>query len=268
MRKIIFTSIGLLLLTVDAFALDPLGPPAATKNKEEPIAGMEYLYSEMDLQAGSLTIETPLGSFQLPAAEIKAIQMNKLYVNLVSTLGENYDIFLRLGLTDASPDESKNQDNFAGIIGDSDFGLTFGGGFRTTLHQSRDGKTKWGLLGQFSYASLDFDEKTYSVNGSNVSLSANVDMFEIQFAAGPTYQVTNKISIYGGPFLHFVKGDVEFRGSVSDIPVQGSSDLEQESELGGFIGLTTDLAKNTKFNIEFQVADDARAVGFRFIHRF
>lgn len=270
MNRTIITTITLLFLTVNAFALDPLGPPAATPNKESIASlGLEYLYSEMDLQAGRLIMETPLGNFQLPSAKIKAIQMNKLYVNLVSTLlGDNYDVFLRLGITDASLDKSKNQDNLAGYVGNSDYGLTFGGGFRTTLHQSRDGKTRWGLLAQLSYANLDFDEKTYPVNGSDVLFSTTMDMLEIQLAAGPTYQATDKLVIYGGPFLHFVKGDAELRGNVNDISVQGSSDLEQESILGAFIGLSTDLAKNTKANIELQVTDDAQAVGFRFIHRF
>lgn len=268
MKKNIITSIGLLFLTTTAFALDPLGPPVASQEKDKPVVGLGYLYSEMDLHADSMTVETPLGNLQLPSTEIKAIKMNKFYANLTSTLGENYDIFLRLGIMNANPDKGKNRDNLGGYISDSDYGFIFGGGFKTTLYQSMNGKTKWGLLGQLSYASLDFDKKIYSVNGSDASLSANVNMLEIQLATGPTYQVTDKISIYGGPFLHFVKGEAELRGSVNDISVQGSSDLEQESELGGFIGLSTDLAKNTNFNIEYQLTDDAQAVGFRFIHRF
>lgn len=268
MKKIIFTSLAFLLLTSNAFALDPLGPPISSPQKDKPIIGLEYFYSEMDLYADSLTVTTPLGNLQFPSADLKAIQMNKFYFNILSALGDNYDIFFRLGITDANPDKGKNQENLAGYIGDSDNGLTFGCGFRTTLYRSEDGKIRWGMLAQLSHAILDFDEKTYSVNGSDISLSATVDMLEIQFAAGPTYQITDKISIYGGPFLHFVKGDVELRGNVNDIPVQGSSDFEQKSELGGFIGLSTDLAKNTKFNIEFQITDDAQAVGFRFIHRF
>ncbi len=269
MRKIIITSIGLLLLTTNTFALDLFGPPVTTSNKDQFIAGLEYLYSEMDLHTDSLTVATPLGTLQFPSAEIKSIEMNKFNVNILSLLGRNnYDFFLRLGITDASSDKGKNRENLGGSIGDGDYTPNIGGGFRTTLYQSNDGKTKWGLLAQLSYVSLDFDKKIYSVNGSDISLSATIDMLEIQIAAGPIYQVTDKISIYGGPFLHFVKGDVELRGNVGKIPIQGSSDLEQCSELGGFFGLSTDLAKNTKFNIEFQLTDDAQALGFRFFHRF
>lgn len=266
--KNIITSIGLLLLTTNTFALDPFGPPTARSNKDQPIAGLEYHYSEMDLHADSLTVKTPLGILQFPSSDIKAIKMKKLYANLTSVLGDNYDIYLRLGLAAVSPDKSNNRDNLAGSIGDSHSGFAFGGGFRTTLYQSRDGKSKFGLLAQFSYSYFDFDHKTYSINGSYVSLSSTVDMLEIQLAAGPAIQVTDKLSIYGGPFLHVVKGDAEFRGNVGDIPVQGSTDLEQKSELGGFIGLSTELAKNTKFNIELQLTDDARAVGLRLNHQF
>jgi len=277
MKKTIIISIVLSLMTTNAFALDPLGPPVATSKRVNIIAGFEYLYSEMDLHADSLTVETPLGNLQFPSAEIENIKMNKLYVNLISTfLSDNYDIFLRLGITDASPDKGKNQDNFAGHIGDSDYNLILGGGFRNTFYQSRDGKIKCGLLAQLSSASVDFDYKNYQVSGSDISLSATMKMLEIQLAVGPTYQVTDELFIYGGPFIHFIKGDVELRGNVDytvdgslrSINVDGSSDLEQKSEFGGFIGLSTDLTKNTKFNTEIQFTNDDQAVGFHFIHRF
>lgn len=268
MKKAIIISIGLLLLTTSVFALDPLGPPMASPKKDHGNVGLEYLYSEMDLYTDSMIMETPLGNLQFPSAEIESIKMNKLYVNLTSSLlGDNYDMFLRLGITNSSFDKSKNQENLS-YIGDSDYDCALGGGFRTTFYQSNDRKVKWGLLAQLSYATLDFDDKTYSVNGSDISLSATVDMLEIQLAAGPTYQVTDEISIYGGPFLHFIKGSAELRGNVNKESVQGSSDIEQISELGGFIGLSTNLAKNTKFNIEFQHTGNAQAVGFSFIYRF
>ena len=269
MKRTIITSISLLLLTTTVFALDPLGPPMATPNKEQFIAGLEYLYSEMDLHADSLTVATPLGNLQFPSAELKAIKMNKFYLNILTMFDHNYDLFLRLGITDINPDKSKNQDNLAGSIGDSDSGFTFGGGLRTTLFQSADGKEKWGLLAQLSFAQCDFANKTYLVNGSDVLISkTTLDMFDIQIAAGPTYQISDKLSVYGGPFLHFVQGEIELSGKVNDTNVKDSSEIEQLSKFGGFIGLSTDLAKNTKFNIEFQLTDDAQAAGFRFIHRF
>jgi len=65
-----------------------------------------------------------------------------------------------------------------------------------------------------------------------------------------------------------VKADADIDGTINGDVADGSTDIKQQSEFGGFIGLSTELAKNTNFNIEFQMTDDAQAIGFGFIHRF
>ena len=300
MKKIIAYSLIALLTSSRAFALDPLGSPTAISKKEQPITasfwrdwdeslptesifwrnwdesqptdstyvGLEFIYGEMDLHAESLSMVTSQGTLLYPSDEFKAIQTNKFYVNLVSVLSNNNDIFLRLGIMDAKPNKSQNQDNLAGDIGDSDYGFTFGGGIRNTLYQSEDGKEKWGLLAQFSYTSFDFDKKDYLVNGFETTFSATADVLEMQIALGPNYEVTDKLSVYGGPFVHFVKGDMEIRGSINGKPGHGSCDLKQESEIGCYVGLSAELTKNSDFNVEYQFTNDAQAIGFRLIHRF
>ena len=186
----------------------------------------------------------------------------------MSPLGNNNDVFLRLGIMDTNMNKSQNRDNLAGYIGDSDYGFTFGGGIRNTFYQSEDGKEKWGLLAQISYTNLDFDKKNYLIDGSEITFSASADLFEMQIACGPNYLITDNLSVYGGPFLHFVKGDMELSGSIDGASGRGSCDLKQESEIGAYIGLSAELAKNSDFNIEYQFTGDAQAVGFRFIHRF
>lgn len=276
MKKTIIISIGLLLLTTSVFALDPLGPPVATPKKNSAaIVGFEYLFGEMDLHSDSFVFTThpilPALPITIPfsSATIKDVQSNKFYANLISEFGDdNFDFFLRLGLADANPDRSSNRGNLAGSLGDCDSDVVLGGGIRTTLFQSADGRTKWGLLAQLSYANLDYDDRLSTIDGYDVSLSTKIKMLEIQFATGPTYQLTDKFSIYGGPFLHFVKADADIKGTIDGESADGSTDIEQQSEFGGFIGLSTDLTKNSNFNAEFQLTDNARAVGFRFIHRF
>lgn len=276
MKKIIITSIGLLFLTTNAFALDPLGPPLATsKGDSLAIAGLEYLYGKMDLHSDSFSLITypalpalPV-SIEFSSANIKDVKTNKFYATLLSEIGDdNFDLFLRLGMSDANPDRNANRDNFASSIGNSDYDIALGGGIRKTFYQSADGKTKWGLLAQLSYANLDFDNKTSIINGYDVSLSAKLKMLEIQIAAGPSYQVSDSLSIYGGPFVSFVKGDINFQGSIDGDSCDGSTKLKQQSKLGGFIGLSKELTKNTNLNAEFQLTGDSQAVGFRFIHRF
>jgi opacity protein-like surface antigen len=265
-----------LFLTTDAFALDPLGPPVATPKEDSPaILGFEYLYGEMDLHSDSFVFTTHPVPPALPdtinfsSANIKDFQSNKFYANLISDLGDdNFDFFLRVGIADANPGRSSNRGNFAGSLGDCDYDVALGGGLRTTLFQSADGRTKWGLLAQLSYLNFDYDDRFSTIDGYDVLLSATVKMLEIQFAAGPAYQLTDKLSIYGGPFVSLVKADADIEGTINGDAADGSTDIEQQSEFGGFIGLSTELAKNTNFNIEFQMTDDAQAVGFRFIHRF
>jgi len=286
MKKIITYSLIVLLTSGRAFALDPLGPPTASPKKEQSIMAtfwrdwdesqhtdstyvdLEFIYGEMDLHAESLSMVTSLGTLQFSSADLKAIQTNKFYVNLVSVLGNNNDVFLRLGIMDANPNKSQNRDNLAGYIGDSDYGFTFGGGIRNTFYQSEDGKEKWGFLAQFSYTSLDFDKKNYLINGFETAFSATADVLEMQIALGPTYEITDKLSVYGGPFLHFVKGDMEIRGSIDGASGHGSCDLKQESEIGCYVGLSAELTRNSDFNVEYQFTDDAQAIGFRLIHRF
>lgn len=276
MKKIILTAIGLMFLATNTFALDPLGPPVATSKEDiVAIAGLEYLYGEMDLHADSLTLitrpEPPAlsESFVFSSADIKDFKMNKFYANLLSEIGDdNFDFFMRLGITKASPDRSSNRDNLASSIGDNDYDVALGGGIRTTLFQSADGRTKWGLLAQLSYAGYDFDDRASLINGSTFSLSATAKILEMQIAAGPSYQITNEFSIYGGPFVSLVKADVDIKGTIDGVSTDGSTDFEQQSEFGGFLGLSVNFIQRTNFNIEFQLTDDAQAVGFRFIHRF
>lgn len=164
--------------------------------------------------------------------------------------------------------KSQNRDNLAGYIGDSDYGFTFGGGFRSTFYQSEDGKAKLGLLAQFSYTNLDFDTKNYLFDGSETTFSATADLLEMQIALGPNYEIADRFSVYGGPFLHIVKGDMELRASIDGEPGRGSFDLKQESEIGYYVGLSAELTKNSDFNIEYQYTNDAQAIGLSLIHRF
>jgi len=223
MKKKKLPIIVLVFLTTNAFALDPLGPPVATpKQDSAAIVGFEYLYSEMDLHSDSFVFTThPVPPalpvvINFPSANIKDFQSNKFYVNLISEIGDdNLDFFLRVGLADANPDRRSNRDNFAGSLGDCDYDVALGGGIRTTLFQSADGRTKWGLLAQLSYVNLDYDDRFSTIDGYDVSLSATVKMLEIQFAAGPAYQLTDKLSVYGGPFVSLVKADADIDGTIN-----------------------------------------------------
>ena len=43
-----------------SFALDPMGPPAATLKQGQPSIGVEYSYSEMDIEADNIKLGNSL----------------------------------------------------------------------------------------------------------------------------------------------------------------------------------------------------------------
>ncbi len=87
------------------------------------------------------------------------------------------------------------------------------------------------------------------------SFATEIDLYEVQIAAGTTYRF-DRFSVYGGPFLHFLRGE-------EDSSVFGTHiDLEEESVLGVYVGARADLNKHIGLDIEFQVTGDAYGVGF------
>jgi hypothetical protein len=126
----------------------------------------------------------------------------------------------------------------------------WGFGTRATIIENDD--TSWGVL--FQVMSLQAEE-TGNIGGT--TLSGDFEVYEYQLAIGPTFDNT----IYFGPFFHFIDGD-------ADLASYGSVDVEQEDEVGLFIGLMWDLSDNTDLNIEFQGTDDAKMGGISLVHRF
>ena len=274
-RAVLFLIAILLIWPTESFALDPMGPPVSQSFKErEQGAGFDfmYLYNQMDLKASGLTF----GPIELSGTTIKDIKSNKFYADISSSLViDNFDIFIRIGAVNAKPSTSANQDNLGGYLGQSDYGIAFGGGARITLYESNDSKWKWGGLVQLSFANLDFPSKNLIIGGYTTTFQTTIDVLEIQIATGPTYKLSDTISLYGGPFVHFVNGNADFNGIIEGFPIadeeepqSGSSSLEQDSSFGGYIGLQTQIRKNLNFNIEFQTTGSGYGIGGGLIWRF
>ena len=93
------------------------------------------------------------------------------------------------------------------------------------------------------------------------SFATEIDLYEVQIAAGTTYRF-DRFSVYGGPFLHFLRGE-------EDSSVFGTHvDLEEESVLGVYLGARADLTNRVGLDIELQVTGDAYGVGFGLPWRF
>lgn len=224
-----------------ALALTTMGPPMAGLKQGQSGVGFDFSYSEMDVEVSGLGISETLDD----------VESFAYLVNLSYGITDNWEAFIRLGLTDVEFEEFDGSSEFA-----------YGFGTKVTFEQ-KDAVT-WGGLFQMTWAKSDDSLTGYVPGYGIVTADIEIDFYEIQIAVGPTYELNDTTSIYGGPFLHFINGDLD----VSVLGVTGSLDVEQESVLGGYIGLTTEIAENTDLNLEFLFTGDAQAVGLRLVHKF
>ena len=95
---------------------------------------------------------------------------------------------------------------------------------------------------------------------------------EVQIAVGPDYQLTEKVRIYGGPFLYLIDGEVkgEWHGLTAPNAYVGdeSYDIDTVSTFGGYIGTQINIAKNLYYSIEYQHTGAADALGMSMTWRF
>jgi len=170
----------------------------------------------MDVEEDSYTLED--------------VESYSYLVNLGYGVSDDWDVFVRLGLTDIEYEDFDGSAEFA-----------YGFGTRATFLQ-QDSMTLGGLF------QILWSEADDTVSG----IKTEYEAYEIQLAVGPTYDYDG-ITIYGGPFLHFINGEIDYAGALT-------TDIEQESEFGGYVGLNAELKENTNWQIEFQFTGDAYAI--------
>jgi len=261
--------IGLISFGVPAFALDAMGPPAAGLRQNQFELGADYSYSTMDLRlVGGKWVEWLNGSFydagRAFSLTLENVKTNKMYIGFGYGITDNWDVSLRLGGANARFGDSIWGE---GEKFDNPTDFAFGLSTRATFYQ--EDNLKLGGLLQFSWTELDGKLKSAYWP---VSDSVDIELREIQIAIGPTYQPTDTLSIYGGPFFHRVSGELKDR--FSEMYQEGlltsrySWDIKERSVFGGYIGLQIDASRNASFNIEYQYTGAADALGLGFIWRF
>jgi len=268
-RSIWLLSFMLMVGGSAAFALDPMGPPTAGLRQGQLKEGIEYSYGTMDLKLNEGTwIEHLDGVFydagNADSLTLKNFKTNKAYFNLGYGIIDGLDAFLRLGGTTATFGDSiwEDAEEF-----DNHADFTVGCGIKATFYE--DDKLKLGGLFQASWA--EFDGRLSAAHWAAADL-VEMSIAEIQVAVGPTYKLADNISIYGGPFFHFVVGDLddEFNEASggSLLTSKYSWDLDESSNFGGYIGAQVDIAENFSFNIEYQHTAAADALSAGLIWRF
>lgn len=213
-----------------------MGAPKAGLEQGQWSLGLEYSYSDMDL-------ERQVASWA--SGELFKVEMNKIYLNLGYGINDSWEVFLRLGAADADhsmPTTSKEWK------GDADMDLAYGGGLKATFYESD--AVAWGAL--FSISSTTVDGDRHGWDGSPQEGTFELELNEVQIAAGPTFQLTETFSLYGGLFLHIVDGHYEHESDTRD--------MNEDSMLGGYAGIGIGMGENASLEVEYLYTSDADAI--------
>jgi hypothetical protein len=284
MKKITILLIILAFVTgisSSAFALSPMGPPKARLEPHQWSFGLDYEHSEMDIETTSNLRTETIDGVEVPADgpkskyEIDGLTSNMVYVNAGYGLSGTWDVYAQVGLSDAQADITEVQ--AGGVTGDkyknfdSSYGLAWGLGTRTTL--AKDGDIIWGGLLQVGWAKPDSSDLT-CVGDPYFKGDAEINYWEIQLAVGPTFE-SDYYRIYGGPFLHFVYGDVDLKGTATYpepdpavVTVKSSKNIDNNVNIGGYVGTQLYLTENSSMYAECQFTSDAFGIGVGIAWKF
>jgi opacity protein-like surface antigen len=262
MKKIVLTSVVLLFCCSTVHALDFLGQPSGQLESSQLQLRFGYSQSEIDIITDDDT-----GDFTDEEIEIRDIDLDKYYFDLVLGFDKGTALFFRVGAAKAEPDRKLNESNFGGYIGDSDDGLLLGGGIKVTLYEEKS--FKWGLSVQFTAAQYDFKKADFNVGGINYfDFETKSTVYETMISTGPTLVLNKYVSVYGGPFLHFIRGEIEAEAVKEIILTSAETKIKEDSIIGGFVGAEFTLGDNLSFNIEGQRTNSASGFGGSLAFKF
>jgi len=255
----------------NAFALDFMGPPTTEIEKGGIRAGIDYAYSDMDIELieGKGTVfrnGEVLLSGELTSKTIEGFKMNTLYASFGYGIFDNCEGFIRLGAASATFGDSLWG---LGEDFDSDIDFAAGAGIKANFYN----EFNWRIGGLIQINRIMLDGKVDS-SAFIIPQPEFVDMTttEIQIAIGATYLYSRRLSIYGGPFAHFISGDFDFDFNLltgDDFNAgEFSYEINEGPTFGGYLGAQINLSQKNSANIEYQHSSDADVVGASLLLRF
>ena len=272
-------SISLLSIYASAsMAVAPIGPSRALLGEDEKGIGLSLSHQSMNLCADGDFIEQQPAALATGQADldldIKNLVSNPIFATLNYGINQDWDVFIRIGVVNAKDDievESNrpvaatrflNTGNEASL--NSGHELAWGIGSRATFYE--DDSISWG--GSFHMTWLDPESSSDTMTGltgETATVDLDLKYWEIIVAGGPTINFGD-YWIYGGPFLHFVRGDLDIDGTwvdtgIGPFPMNGSTDVEEESIIGGHVGAQWNQTEDLCWNAEVSFTGDAWGLG-------
>ena len=273
MKKIWLFGFALMIFGLcgsNAFGLDLMGPPTAEIEKGVFRAGIDYTFSDMDLELieGNATIfrnGTLLGSGAAASQTISDFEVNTLYATIGYGIFENCEAFLRMGAANATFGDSLWEED-EDFDGDIDFAIS--AGIKANFYKGFNWKI--GGVIQINRAELDgkLDSSSWVIPQPQL---VDISTTEIQIALGATYMYSRRLSIYGGPFAHFISGDLDYEFTrIGDDFDTGeySWEISEGPTFGGYLGAQYALTKNIFANMEYQNSSDANVFGLSLMMKY
>jgi len=234
-----------------ALALDPMGPPTARLEKGRWSVGVEYFIEDSDIELDEARPVGTVSPFKMNVEE------QLVTAKIAYGIADNWEIFLRLG-SELSGEGTGTQAG-SPVTFDGDSGFVTGLGVRASLY--KQGNLELGGLFQIGWGKSEGNIET---QGQSFSVDGHTT--EIGVAIGPSYKITQNVSIYGGPFFYFIDGDID--GTVPVLGTDISYDIDEDSYFGGYIGTQIDITGRAAFNIEWQHTATADGLGMGLVWRF
>ena len=254
----------------NVLAMDLMGPPTVELEKGMFRGGIDYSFSSMDLELieGTAVIHRN-GELQFAgdalSMTIDDFKVNTLYANIGYGVFENVEAFLRIGATTASFGDTMWNE---GEDFDSNIDFAIGAGVKATFYEEFNWRI--GAIFQISHSELDgeIDSSAWLLPQPNF---VEISTTEMQIAIGATYMYSRRLSIYGGPFAHFISGnfDYDFNRIVENTDTgKFSWETNEGPTFGAYIGAQVDIAENLTGNIEYDQTSDASVFGVSFMMRY
>jgi hypothetical protein len=280
MAKKLFRMTVVFLLAVmtysPALAIAPLGPPTAGLEQGQKRVAFEYGYRKADLKASGFKVsawsesgEFTFGPFTIPwgGADVSAVptgsatisdaESNAFIANIGYGVIENWEVYALLGIADVQIDYVEGAEDLAF---DGNYRPYFG--FGTKLTFRKEEPLSWGAMFQMDWTNSEEDDFfELDIFGSD---NVEIQYYEIVVAVGPTYEMNEQLRIYGGPFFYLLDGD--FKSEITNTMFYDSGskisfDLEEDSQVGGYVGAEYDLVENAPLFVELQFTADSWGFG-------
>lgn len=274
-RVFYFTFILLCLSGSTTFAIAPVGQPTASLRDHWLGLGVDYSHSNLDLKVDNIQ-----DTQTFTAGTIKDLKFDLVLGKASACITDYWEVFAGLGVVQAGDISSER----TGQWGDSpytetdvfnlssDMGFAAQIGTKFTLYEKA--LLKAGILCQLTWLnySQTLKEDVYnSKDGFITTGKADIDtdLLIFQVAPGASYQLFYGFSVYGGPLLQFIRGDINGKGKTGPFEgSKGSADIREKSAFGGWVGLHTNIDILTSFNVEYQVTSSSNTIGVSLTSKF